>query len=89
MQQARAGAGHHTHGTAGLLDMLGALHVEAGRGTVDTVGVAEGHDGGAGVVGRQVRATVRDAVPGLHVLDRTELRLQCHGGLQVPIAGSG
>ena len=58
VQQARAGAGHHTHGTAGLLDMLGALHVEAGRGTVDAVGVAEGHDGGAGVVGRQVRATV-------------------------------
>ena len=73
-------------GPPGFSTVLGTFHIETGSGAVDAIGVAQRHNSGRGVVRGQVGAAVGDAVAGLHILDRAELRLQAHGRGQMPVA---
>ena len=82
----RTFSGHDAHRAARLLHVLGTFHIETGSGAVDAIGVAQRHNSGRGVVRGQVGAAIRDAMAGLHILDRAELRLQAHGRGQMPVA---
>ncbi len=80
--QSRTVGGHHAHRAAVLQHVLGAFHIESGGGAVDAVRITERHDRGGGIGRSQIGAAVGDAMAGLDVLHRAELRLQRHGRFQ-------
>ena len=63
--------------------MLRAFHIETGSGTVNAVRISYRHDRGGRIRRSQVRAAIGNAMARLHILDRAELRLQCHGRRQI------